>query len=175
MAVGMIGGYGAYGYAGYMGVSAAGRGQEHKAVLNPGQSQKVQPGKKSSPAECQTCRERKYVDGSNESDVSFKTPTHIGAGGSTGAVMAHEQMHVANAYQEEAASAGKNTEAEVVSCNVSIKYAVCPECGRSYAAGGETATTMRYTTEQKSSPYIQNAMSFGAANGAIGGGMDISA
>ena len=151
MGIGAIGGYGAYGYTGYS-VSQATAKEPNKAILNPGESKEVQPGKKSSPAECETCKERKYVDGSNESDVSFKTPTHIGAGGSTGAVMAHEQMHVANAYQEEAASAGKNTEAEVVSCNVSIKYAVCPECGRSYAAGGETATTMRYTTQQKSSP-----------------------
>ena len=27
--------------------------------------------------ECETCKNRKYVDGSNESDVSFKSPTHV--------------------------------------------------------------------------------------------------
>lgn len=32
------------------------------------------PGRKSSPAECETCQNRKYQDGSNEMDVSFKAP-----------------------------------------------------------------------------------------------------
>lgn len=32
------------------------------------QGQKVEKG------ECQTCKNRKYVDGSNENNVSFKTP-----------------------------------------------------------------------------------------------------
>ena len=32
------------------------------------------------PVECQTCKNRKYGDGSNEPDVSFKTPGKIAAG-----------------------------------------------------------------------------------------------
>ncbi len=44
-----------------------------KTVVNPGQSEIKQPGRKSSPSECQTCKNRKYQDGSNESNVSFKS------------------------------------------------------------------------------------------------------
>lgn len=36
--------------------------EESKPVVNPGESTKVSPGRKSSPAECQTCKERKYQD-----------------------------------------------------------------------------------------------------------------
>ena len=36
------------------------------------------------PVECQTCKNREYVDGSNEPDVSFKTPGKIAAGESYG-------------------------------------------------------------------------------------------
>jgi uncharacterized protein with PIN domain len=32
---------------------------------------------------------------------------------------------------------------EVVHSSVTIQYAVCPECGRVYAAGGETTTVTR--------------------------------
>ena len=46
-------------------------------------------------SECQTCKNRKYVDGSNENDVSFKTPGHIDPGNSAAAVMGHEREHVA--------------------------------------------------------------------------------
>ena len=58
------------------GVSNAGASGETKAVLNPGESTQVQPGKKSSPAECETCRNRKYQDGSDEM-VSFKSAQHV--------------------------------------------------------------------------------------------------
>ena len=60
-------------------------------------------GRASSPEECQTCKNRKYQDGSNESDVSFKAPGHISPQSSAAAVRAHEQMHVTNAYQKAAA------------------------------------------------------------------------
>ena len=43
------------------------------------------------PVECQTCKNRKYVDGSNEPDVSFKTPGKIAAGESYAKVSAHER------------------------------------------------------------------------------------
>ena len=124
--------------------------QESKPVVNPGESDKVSPGKKSSPAECQTCKNRKYQDGSNESDVSYKAPTHISPGSSTGATMAHEQMHVANAYE----SASKNN-GKVLQASVQLKMAVCPECGRVYCAGGTTTTKIAY----KSDKYSQNRKS----------------
>jgi len=117
-------------------------------VLNPGSSTETMPGKKSSPAECETCKNRKYQDGSNEM-VSFKSAAHISPEASAGKVMAHEQEHVANAYKDASSSNGK-----VVSCNVTLHSSVCPECGRSYVSGGETATQIKYYNEKN--PYQQD-------------------
>lgn len=111
---------------------------EKKPVVNPGESTVVEPGKKSSPAECETCKERKYQDGSDEM-VSFKSAQHISPEAAAGRVRAHEQEHVSNAYKKAAMDDGK-----VLQASVSIKMAVCPECGRSYVAGGETATKIQY-------------------------------
>lgn len=119
--------------------------------------------KRSGAIECETCKSRQYQDGSNESDVSFKAPGHISPQGSIAAVRAHEQQHVSNAYQKEASGA------KVVSASVNIKMAVCPECGRSYAAGGETRTAIKYNEEN---PYGRNNKSRDAASGAIGGNFD---
>lgn len=110
---------------------------------------KVKGGYKSSPADCQTCKERKYQDGSNESDVSFKAPGHIDPKASASTVMAHEKQHVSNAYQKAAQEQGK-----VVSCNVSLHTAICPECGTVYVSGGTTSTAISYTDE--SNPYQKN-------------------
>ena len=116
-------------------------------VLNQGESTKKAPGRKSSPAECQTCKERKYQDGSDEM-VSFKTPGHIDPDNAQSVVMGHEQEHVANAYKKAAENNG-----EVVQASVRLKTAVCPECGRTYVSGGETNTQIRYYNEQN--PYQQ--------------------
>lgn len=112
----------------------------------------VKPGYKSSPAECKTCKERKYQDGSNEPDVSFKSPGHISPGASASTVMAHEQQHVANANQKAAEKNGK-----VLSATVSLHTAICPECGTSYVSGGTTRTSISYPNE--SNPYQQNKKS----------------
>lgn len=105
------------------------------------------------PVECQTCKNRKYQDGSDEM-VSFKTPGNIKPEESYGKVMAHEQEHVANARAE-----GSKSNKDLVSVSVSLKTAICPECGRAYIAGGTTRTTMRtYGTD----PYSQNQKSFEA-------------
>ncbi len=114
-----------------------------------GNDQKVKEGYKSSPSDCQTCKERKYQDGSNESDVSFKAPGHISPEASAATVMAHEQQHVANAYEKAAKDHGK-----VVSCSVSLHTAVCPECGTAYVSGGTTSTSIAYSNE--SNPYQKN-------------------
>ena len=58
-------GYGTSAYAGYTGYSSA-NVQAGKPVVNPGESTVVTPGRKSSPAECETCKNRKYQDGSDE-------------------------------------------------------------------------------------------------------------
>lgn len=119
-----------------------------KAIVNPGESDKVQPGKKSSPAECQTCKERKYQDGSNE-NVSFKSAAHVSPQAAGAAVRAHEGEHVANAYSKAAKDGGK-----VLQASVAIHTAVCPECGRSYVSGGTTTTKIKYGNEKN--PYVQN-------------------
>lgn len=98
--------------------------------------------------ECQTCKNRKYVDGSNEADVSFKSPTHISPENAASMVMSHEQMHVSNARQE-----GSKENADLVSASVRLKTEVCPECGKAYVSGGETLTTIKYT---ESNPYERN-------------------
>lgn len=111
-----------------------------------------QPEKVEESEECETCKNRTYVDGSNENDVSFKSPGHIAPEASAAVVSAHEYQHVANAVQE-----GNKPNAELVSATVSLKTAICPECGKTYVAGGETRTTMRY---QKENPYKQTQEAF---------------
>lgn len=49
---------------------------------------------KSKTTECQTCKNRKYVDGSNEANVSFKNAAHISPEAASSAVRAHEGQHV---------------------------------------------------------------------------------
>jgi hypothetical protein len=106
--------------------------------------------KRPSEGECQTCKERKYKDVSDDSSVSFQTPTKLGRSEAPYAVRAHEQQHVSH-EQAEAEREGR----EVVSQNVVIHYAVCPECGKAYVAGGTTTTTTRNATpsERLSSQY----------------------
>jgi len=95
--------------------------------------------------ECQTCKNRKYKDGSDEM-VSFKSPAHISPESAASAVRAHEQEHVSNAYSKAATGNGK-----VISASVSIHTAICPECGRSYVSGGTTNTQIKYYNEDN--PY----------------------
>lgn len=124
-------------------------------VRNPGESTKKQAGKESSPAECKTCSERKYQDGSDE-DVSFKSPAHIDPGAAASRVRSHEQEHVSNAYKKAAEDNGK-----VVSCNVTLRTSICPECGRTYVSGGTTKTQIKYFNEDN--PYQKEMKSSDAA------------
>lgn len=87
--------------------------------------------------DCQTCKNRRYQDESDDPGVSFKTAAK--AKGDVGAaVRSHEQEHVTR-DRAEAEHEGR----EIVSQNVRIKTAVCPECGKNYVAGGETTTVTR--------------------------------
>ena len=131
-------------YSSYGSFAVSGQ-DDSKPILNPGESTEKKPGSKSSPAECETCKNRKYQDGSDEM-VSFKSPSHISPGASAAAVMGHEQEHVSNAYKKAATNNGK-----VLQASVLLKTAVCPECGRSYVAGGETRTQIKYYNEEN--PY----------------------
>lgn len=98
--------------------------------------------------ECQTCKNRKYQDGSDEM-VSYKSPSHISPEAAAAAVRSHEQEHVSNAYSKAAAGNG-----EVISASVSLRTAICPECGRSYVSGGTTSTQIKYYNEEN--PYQQD-------------------
>ena len=85
--------------------------------------------------ECQTCENRKYVDVSNDSSVSFQTPTRVSPNAAMSAVAAHEAEHV-RSEQFKATRDGR----KVLSQSVSIHTSVCPECGRTYVSGGQTRT-----------------------------------
>ena len=63
---------GNYGYGYSTGAVSSAQSEEKGVVVNPGKSDMEKPGRKSSPAECETCKNRKYQDGSNEM-VSFKS------------------------------------------------------------------------------------------------------
>lgn len=124
-------------------------------MQNPGSNEEDSAlkasGRKSSPAECETCSSRKYKDGSDEM-VSFKSATHISPQSSASAVRSHEQEHVSNAYSKAARNNG-----EVISANVSIHTSVCSECGRSYVSGGTTSTQIKYSNEDN--PYQKSLRS----------------
>ncbi len=99
--------------------------------------------------ECETCKNRKYQDGSNEHNVSFKTASHISPNAAGTAVRAHENQHVSNAYKKAETNNGK-----VLNASVSIHTSICPECGRSYVSGGTTRTQIKYYNEEN--PYQQD-------------------
>ena len=119
-----------------------------KTIKNPNASQVKAAGKESSPAECETCSNRKYQDGSDEM-VSFKTAQHISPEAAASKVRAHEQEHVNKAYSKAATNNGK-----VIAANVAIHTSICPECGRSYVSGGTTTTQIKYYNEEN--PYQKN-------------------
>ena len=123
------------------------------------------PGRRSSPAECQTCKNRKYQDGSDEM-VSFKAAGHINPNNAASVVLSHEREHVSNAYQK--ADAGNG---EVLRASVRLKTAICPECGRTYIAGGETDTQIRYYNEEN--PYQQDMKESDADSKYRGANVDI--
>jgi ribosomal protein L32 len=85
--------------------------------------------------ECQTCKNRKYVDESSDPSVSYQTPQHISPGQSGAQVMAHEREHVANEQTK-----AERQERRVISQTVSLSTSICPECGRVYVSGGVTRT-----------------------------------
>ncbi|WP_029233534.1 hypothetical protein [Butyrivibrio sp. VCB2006] len=162
----MIGAIGS-GYGSYAGFSTAGSSaaSEAKPILNPNESATKAPGKLSSPAECETCKNRKYQDGSDEM-VSFKSAQHIDPRAAAARVRGHEAEHVSNAYKDAAMNNGK-----VLQASVSLKTAVCPECGRTYICGGETATKIKYSNEDN--PYQKERKSIDK-QGLLGANIDLA-
>ena len=120
-------------------------------------------GGRSSQEECQTCKERKYQDGSDEM-VSFKSASHISPENSASRVRAHEQEHVSNAYKKAAQGNGK-----VVSATVALHTGICPECGRTYISGGTTNTQIKYYNEEN--PYQKDKK---LADSTVYSGMNIN-
>lgn len=112
--------------------------------------------------ECQTCKNRKYQDGSDDPGVSFKNATKISPEAAASAVRGHEMEHV---YRNRAKAAREDR--EVVSQSVVIKTAICPECGKSYVAGGETKTVTRAKQADR--------YSVGREDPSLGNFMDLSA
>lgn len=88
--------------------------------------------------ECQTCKERKYQDGSDDPGVSFKTPTSVDPSQAASAVRGHEMEHVT---REQAKA--RRDDRKVVSQNVTYHTAICPECGKTYVSGGTTRTVTK--------------------------------
>lgn len=164
MTIGSISGYQPYHsiYANPMGKSTQAQNastvsgvDDTKKSANPDAIKK--PGRKSAPEDCETCKNRKYQDGSDEGNVSFKAASHISPESAAAKVRAHENEHVSNAYKKAATENGK-----VINASVSIQTSICPECGRTYVSGGLTKTSIKYTNENN--PYIQNQKALDAMN-----------
>ena len=92
--------------------------------------------------ECQTCKERKYQDGSDDPGVSFKTPTSVAPEQAAGAVRGHENEHV---VREQAKA--RREDRKVVSQSVTYHTGICPECGTAYVSGGTTRTVTKADTD----------------------------
>lgn len=88
--------------------------------------------------ECQTCANRKYVDVSDDSGVSYQIPTNIPRSEAAAKVISHEHQHVS---REQAKA--KLEDKEVVAQGVKIETSICPECGKTYVSGGETTTVTK--------------------------------
>nr|WP_325254778.1 hypothetical protein [uncultured Oscillibacter sp.] len=97
--------------------------------------------------ECQTCKERKYQDGSEDMGVSFQTPTNIAPEQAASAVRGHENEHVVR----ERAKADRE-DRRVVSQSVTLHTDICPECGKAYVSGGTTRTV---TAAERENPYTR--------------------
>ena len=69
-------------------------------ATTPSQTVGTKETKETQKAECQTCKERKYMDQSNEGDVSFQAPTLIARGPAAETVLPHVRDLVQNAFAE---------------------------------------------------------------------------
>ncbi|MDR0975093.1 MAG: hypothetical protein LBL80_05325 [Ruminococcus sp.] len=111
---------------------------------------------KKTDTECQTCANREYVDGSNDSGVSFQSPTKVAPEAADSAVRAHENEHVTrNASKAE-------REGMTARSTVAIHTSICPECGRVFVSGGTTTTSY--------SPKAENSLAQKFAVGIENGG-----
>ena len=101
--------------------------------------------------ECQTCKERKYQDGSDDPGVSFKTPTNISPDQAAAAVRGHENEHV---VREQAKA--QREDRKVVNQSVTYHTDICPECGKVYVSGGTTRTVTKANNSEQAQNQNQN-------------------
>ncbi len=88
--------------------------------------------------ECETCKNRKYQDGSNDPGVSFKTATKLSPKEAAVAVRSHENEHVVRNQAK-----AEREDRKVVSQSVVLHTDICPECGDPYISGGTTRTVTK--------------------------------
>lgn len=123
-------------------VDPASSGEEKEALENiPGMKdarETVEEGK------CETCEKRKYQDGSDDSSVSYQTPTRIDPDLAASAVRGHEMEHV---FHEQ--SRAEREDRKVVSQSVTLHTDICPECGKVYVSGGTTRTVTKADTDNE--------------------------
>lgn len=113
-----------------------------EALEAPGESSGAQQAKSPQDvmdeAQCETCENRKYQDGSDDPGVSFKTPSKIDPDQAAAVVRGHEMEHV---VREQAKA--EREDRKVVSQSVTLHNSICPDCGRTYISGGTTRTTTK--------------------------------
>ncbi|MBQ8410561.1 MAG: hypothetical protein IJX15_02375 [Ruminiclostridium sp.] len=113
--------------------------EEHKADSAEHSKHKADGFDKDCPeCQCETCKNRRYKDDSNDSAVSFQSATKMDPSTAAFRVRGHEMEHV----RRESIKA-ENEGKKVVSQTVQIKTDTCDECGRIYVAGGLTRTRTR--------------------------------
>lgn len=88
--------------------------------------------------QCETCRNRRYKDDSNDSAVSFQSASTMSPAQASYRVRGHEMEHVRR-ERIKADNEGKR----VVSQTVRILTDTCEECGKIYVSGGLTKTVTR--------------------------------
>lgn len=88
--------------------------------------------------QCETCRNRRYKDDSEDSAVSFQSATKMSPTQASYRVRGHEMEHVRR-ERVKADDEGKR----VVSQTVRILTDTCEECGKIYVSGGLTKTVTR--------------------------------
>ena len=142
-------GHGAAGLPGWPGANAAETLVRMRIQYGPeGQQQAQETGAVGAQealeeGKCETCEQRKYQDGSDDSSVSYQTPTRIDPDMAASAVRGHEMEHVSH-EQAKAQQEGR----KVVRQTVTLHTGVCPECGKAYVSGGTTRTVTKAETEQ---------------------------
>lgn len=125
-------------------------GHKNDSGENPAVEESKSPQEVMEEGECQTCKERKYQDGSDDPGVSFKTPTHISPDQAASAVRGHENEHVVREHAE-----AQRENRKVVSQSVTYHSDICPECGKVYVSGGTTRTVTKADNSQQAEQQSQ--------------------